>query len=797
MFERYTEKARRVVFFAKYEARQAGSPNIESEHLLLGVMRESPWVLSLLSGGLQQFEAIASELRVKKFGEQFPADAALPLSTECKRILVHAATESQRLSHKHIGTEHLFLGVLLEKECAAAQVLQRNGVAIKQVRAAIITSAAEAARKSRAMLEKAEKEISGEGSEGPEPHSSDVPFNPTTAAGCSINQVALIGKNLGPYRILKQLGQGGMGVVYLAEDTRLARHVAIKVLPEAVAADQARKRRFEQEARSAAALNHQAIATIHAYEEHSGRLCIVMEYVAGETLRGSVLAGAMPAADVAQLGAEIARGLAAAHDRGIVHRDLKPENVMRTPSGEVKILDFGLARQQEPQGLDAATRSLGITDPGSIVGTIAYMSPEQLEAKEPDPRSDIFALGVMLYELASGVHPFTGSSAASTIANVLTQEPESLCSRDPLNPPELDRIVCKCLRKRREQRYHSAADLAADLEELARALRSGLSRPEQNVFAADASLFSGLRRFLPTPRRWWELNLLFTIAVYMAIPFGAWGLRRADSYPWATAEFVLFLVATAALMCLRVILFEVAIVSPGQLADRVHTFARPIRAFTCIHGALLIVMATEIGLRDYPILAPSIIAIGVAVFFYAFAFESLIERTAFPRRVKSSSTEEAGGPTGMTRGKLCRRMALLQALLTLPNAAFLLYGMQRMLAKRYSIDEMPLQLVLGLILLAAALVGESAAMRMWQGAEKDLQRFLRLLRLFSVLDSVWFLPILFSGAFKAPAIFVATLVALTVTGFIPRYQARLARQALAIPAIVEPMKEDSRAAAAE
>ena len=233
---------------------------------------------------------------------------------------------------------------------------------------------------------------------------------------------ALAGQTLGPYRMERQLGRGGMGVVYLAEDTRLGRKVAVKILPKEFSADDARKDRLRLEARAAAALSHPAIATVFSLEELDGRLCLVSEYVRGDTLRAELDHGPFSLDLLIDTGIQVARGLAAAHAAGVIHRDLKPDNIIRSIQGEVKILDFGIAHLDTP----GAGSSPRLTAVGQAIGTPGYMSPEQLDGAEIDPRSDVFALGVLLYELATGAHPFTGPTPAATIANVYAANPPQL-----------------------------------------------------------------------------------------------------------------------------------------------------------------------------------------------------------------------------------------------------------------------------------------------------------------------------------------------------------------------------------
>jgi TolB-like protein len=272
------------------------------------------------------------------------------------------------------------------------------------------------------------------------------------------------GTSLGPYRILAPIGAGGMGEVYRAHDTRLGRDVAIKVLPAVFATDPERLRRFEQEARATAALNHPNILGIHDIGSHEGSPYLVEELLEGESLRQRLSGGALPYRKAVELATQVARGLAAAHAKGILHRDLKPENVFVTTEGVVKILDFGLAklvRALDDVDLSAAPTA---TVPQAVMGTAAYMSPEQARGQPVDQRSDIFALGVVLYEMLSGHSPFRKATLADTTSAVLHEEPPPLAASVQNCPPPLDTVVRRCLEKRPEERFSSAHDLAIALE---------------------------------------------------------------------------------------------------------------------------------------------------------------------------------------------------------------------------------------------------------------------------------------------------------------------------------------------
>src|SRR6266542_3036360 len=264
------------------------------------------------------------------------------------------------------------------------------------------------------------------------------------------------GSRLGPYEILAPLGAGGMGEVYRAKDPRLGREVAIKVLPASFSADPDRLRRFEQEARAAGILNHPNITAIHDIGSHDGSPYVVTELLEGETLRSRIATGALSTRKAIDYAIQIAHGLAAAHEKGIVHRDLKPENLFVTRDGRVKILDFGLAKLKQPEAgaepqTNLPTGTAG-TEPGVVLGTMGYMSPEQVRGKPADQRSDIFAFGAILWEMLSGRRAFHGDTAADTMTAILTKEPPDLSGKDAAIHPGLDRIVRHCLEKNPEER---------------------------------------------------------------------------------------------------------------------------------------------------------------------------------------------------------------------------------------------------------------------------------------------------------------------------------------------------------
>ena len=275
------------------------------------------------------------------------------------------------------------------------------------------------------------------------------------------------GTKLGPYEILAALGAGGMGEVYRARDTRLERDVAVKVLPAILSSDPSLRQRLEREAKAVSKLNHPHICTLHDIGHQDGVDFLVMELVEGETLEQRLLKGSLSPDQTLRYATQIAGALAKAHKLAIVHRDLKPSNVMLTKTG-AKLMDFGLAKQSGPAPLAAALTEMTmeqakLTSEGMLVGTFQYMAPEQLEGKEADPRTDIFSLGELIYEMATGKPAFSGKSRASLIAAILTAEPRPMTNLQPMTPPALERVVKKCLAKDPDERWQSASDLASEL----------------------------------------------------------------------------------------------------------------------------------------------------------------------------------------------------------------------------------------------------------------------------------------------------------------------------------------------
>jgi serine/threonine protein kinase len=295
----------------------------------------------------------------------------------------------------------------------------------------------------------------------------------------------VIGKTLKHYEVEEPLGRGGMGVVYKARDSRLGRHVALKLLPEEFTADADRRRRFMQEARAASKVNHPAIAQVYDVDEVEGKVFITMELVEGKSVRTLLQGRELDVLGALEVAIQVGSGLAKAHDAGIVHRDIKPENVMVTPDGHAKVLDFGLAKLTQsdtesgprPSAEEfSAMETIARTQAGMVMGTLRYMSPEQARGRVIDQRSDIFSLGVLVYEMVTGQLPFSGNTPVDTLHAIAFEETRPVTALRANLPASLQRVVSRCLRKRPEDRYPDAKGLVEDLKGVQREVESGISQ---------------------------------------------------------------------------------------------------------------------------------------------------------------------------------------------------------------------------------------------------------------------------------------------------------------------------------
>jgi len=427
-----------------------------------------------------------------------------------------------------------------------------------------------------------------------------------------------VGTTIGHYRIDRVLGEGGMGVVYLAWDLRLGRAVAIKALAPRFTGDPSRRERLRREARAAAQLSHPAIATVFALEEFDDHLYIVSEYVAGETLRTELAKGALAIAEVVDIAAAMAGALAAAHDHGIVHRDLKPENVIRSASGQIKILDFGLARFSGP-----ASSDMQLTDDGMLLGTPAYMAPEQLRGEPVDFRADQFALGVVLFELAAGAHPFASGNSASTVARILEARPANFGERRPAGAEPamwaaLDSVIARCLEKRPDDRFASTTDLAIAVERI----RSG------------SPLASEHRRRVAQPPtlRWWVFHQAAVTAAYAGlVRVLMYVLLEDEQRPGDFALLAGAVIAVLVASTLRLHLWFTHRWYPAEWRTQHRRTSSWIRIADVAFAAVLLVTAA-LGFGAHRHIALLLIAAAVASFLASNVIEPATTRAAFGPR---------------------------------------------------------------------------------------------------------------------------------------------------------------------
>jgi predicted Ser/Thr protein kinase len=437
----------------------------------------------------------------------------------------------------------------------------------------------------------------------------------------------MIGRTIAHYRILEPLGEGGMGVVYLAEDLRLGRRVALKALSPRLAADPRERERLAHEARAVARLSHPSIAAVYSLEEDAGDLFIVSEYVQGETLRALMQRGDIPPARLAAIAYDTASALAAAHAETVVHRYLKPENIVVSESGAVKLLDFGLARILQDSG---ATR-LRLTATGTVVGTVAYMSPEQLLDRGIDHRSDIFSFGVLLHEALGGRHPFEKPTPASTIAQICSADPPPTLRPEDRIARALAAVASRCLQKDPDARYQQTADLVADLDE---------ARAGRSVRAAVLPAARGIERF--GPRWWWEAHQIQVGFVYWLSLIPLWTVRRIVEGEWGLGVFFSGLAAAVVGSTLRWHLAFTSRVHPSSLAGEMKRSSRWIGAVDVVVAATMLVGAALIA-REHNWWAALLVGLAVGVMVAARVIEPSTAKAAFRRSRSGRRPSRADG----------------------------------------------------------------------------------------------------------------------------------------------------------
>jgi eukaryotic-like serine/threonine-protein kinase len=416
------------------------------------------------------------------------------------------------------------------------------------------------------------------------------------------------GKNLGPYEIISKIGHGGMGIVYLARDTRLDRQVALKMLPLEYTGNMHYRERLKREARAAARLSNPGIATVYSLEEFDGSLCIVSEYVKGATLQKILLSGPLLPGKLIEIAIQIAGALAAAHEQGIVHRDLKPENVILADSGTVKILDFGLARFEA--GTDEAVPHL--TKSGAFLGTPAYASPEQLLGAEVDRRTDIFSFGVLLYEMAAGKHPFGAADAMSTAARILESEVAGLALVNPAIPEAFDRIVMRCLKRRAEDRYSDTRRLLVDLERLSSAQNS---EPEVNR----SSLW------------WWQFHQACAALGYYGMLYPVWRVKQWLEGVEGTLFFFPMIVAVMIAANLRFHLWFTSRFYISEISYQRRKASPWIRGSDCLFALVLAVAALRLHTM-HAIIATLLMSVAIGSCVAFFLIEPTTAKAAFEKK---------------------------------------------------------------------------------------------------------------------------------------------------------------------
>jgi serine/threonine protein kinase len=444
----------------------------------------------------------------------------------------------------------------------------------------------------------------------------------------------------GRYRVEAELGRGGMGVVLRAHDTRLNRTIAVKMLAAEAVQSKLLRQRLASEARIASALNHPGIATVYDFIELDDAAFIIYEFVPGRTLRRHLESERFSFSETLDAALQLTEALTAAHDNGITHRDLKPENIMVTPDSSggcrMKILDFGLAKQlQQPCHIEAGALTqtmLAQTAPGFRLGTIAYMAPEQLEGERADARTDIYALGLVLYEMATGVHPFRGATLAATIANALATTAPPPSRHNSTLPAEFDHAVLKCLRKNPADRFQSSREIFIDLRNITHDLNHHVGRdciqkvnsaPAQAVIAPTGP---GIPRriFSLILRHGWEVLHVRMCIWCVLLAYAAWRFRLATPGAVGLAMFFAALICTTVLSLLLFILLYTHIADKNSLAAEVRRMAPWLRVLSIIIGLLAWVMAVMVA--THTVLAVFLTVMGTILVVTVLTFKPTMDR---------------------------------------------------------------------------------------------------------------------------------------------------------------------------
>jgi len=449
-------------------------------------------------------------------------------------------------------------------------------------------------------------------------------------------------RGVGPYIIRQEIGRGGMGVVYLADDTRLSRRVALKALSEAIGPDPVARERLRHEARAAARLSHPGIATVYALEEIGDEVYLAFEYVPGPTLRALLDSGPLPPLQVLEIALQLARALVTAHAQNVVHRDLKPENVVRTPSGVIKVLDFGVARAE---GL-SSTR---LTGKGTVVGTPAYMAPEQAQGEDADFRSDLFALGVLVYEMASGSNPFEARTVTATIARILEIDPPALSVVCGAQYEGFDLVVSKCLRKNREDRYRSTQQLVDDLEGLQGRIAATRDRPASRRDSRQSAAASTYR-VAARNRIWWRTHQVALLTLYVGAGTLSWQIKEWMHDPVSRWAFVAIGFAGITGGTARGHLIFTDAINPARLVAERRRTGRMILAADLLLAAALLADAVLL-VPATPLRAVGTIGLAVGIALASILMEPATSAAAFGSPQDARRRSGAKRPAASPRAK--------------------------------------------------------------------------------------------------------------------------------------------------